>query len=212
MRVMERLLNTMRRLRGPEGCPWDQVQTHETLRPHLLEEAAEAVDAMAAGDAAHLAEELGDVLLQVAFHAVIGEEAGTFAYADVESAIVEKLVRRHPHVFGDVRVADADEVTRNWDAIKVEERGGVALDPAARVARSLPALRRAADLAGALGWRTEPELGRRSLDDVAGDPDALGPALVALAQAATDAGLDPELLLRDHVDARARTALQREPA
>ncbi len=210
MRVMERLLNTMRRLRGPEGCPWDQVQTHETLRPHLLEEAAEAVDAMTAGDATHLAEELGDVLLQVAFHAVIGEEAGTFAYTDVEGAIVDKLVRRHPHVFGDVEVADADEVTRNWQAIKLQERGGVALDPVARVPRSLPALRRAADLAAALGWRTDPALGRRSLDDLATDPDALGPALVALAQAATDAGLDPELLLRDHVDARARSAAKSE--
>jgi MazG family protein len=210
MRGMERLLNTMRRLRGPDGCPWDQVQTHETLRPHLLEEAAEAVDAMATGDPARLADELGDVLLQVAFHAVIGEEEGTFAYGDVEGAIVDKLVRRHPHVFGDVRVADADEVTRNWQAIKVQERGGVALDPAARVPRSLPALRRAADLANALDWHTDPDLGRRSLEDLAADPDALAPALVALAQAATDAGLDPELLLRDHVDTRAQATATSE--
>lgn len=210
MRIMERLLNTMRRLRGPDGCPWDQVQTHETLRPHLLEEAAEAVDAMAAGDPAHLADELGDVLLQVAFHAVIGEEEGTFAYVDVEGAIVDKLVRRHPHVFGDVSVADADEVTRNWEAIKVQERGGAMPDPAARVPRSLPALRRAADLGAALGWRTDPELARRSLEDLAADPDALAPALVALAQAAADAGLDPELWLRDHVDARARATAKIE--
>ncbi len=210
MRLMERLLNTMRRLRGPDGCPWDQVQTHETLRPHLLEEAAEAVDAMAMGDPAHLADELGDVLLQVAFHAVIGEEAGTFDYTDVEGAIVDKLVRRHPHVFGDVRVADADEVTRNWQAIKVQERGGVELQPAARVPRSLPALRRAADLAAALNWRSDPDLDRRTLADVAADPDALAPALVALAQAASDAGLDPELLLRDHLEARARAALESE--
>jgi XTP/dITP diphosphohydrolase len=201
---MERLLQTMRRLRAPDGCPWDQAQTHDTLRPYLLEEAAEAVDAMATGDPAHLAEELGDVLLQIAFHAVIGEEAGTFGYADVEAAIVEKLVRRHPHVFGDVEVADADEVLRNWKAIKAQETGGVPVAPGDRVPRSLPALRRAADLAVALGWRVDPDLERRALADVAADPEALAPALLALAQAAADAGLDPELLLRDHVDARRR--------
>lgn len=200
---MNRLLETMRRLRAPGGCPWDQAQTHESLRPYLLEEAAEAVDAIASGDAAHLAEELGDVLLQVAFHAVIGEEEGRFGYADVEDAIVQKLVRRHPHVFGDVAVADADEVVRNWQAIKADERGGAPRSPADGVARSLPALRRAADLAAVLGWRVPPELGRRALADVAMDPDALAPALLALAQAAADAGLDPELLLRDHVDRRA---------
>ncbi len=204
---MDRLLETMRRLRAPGGCPWDQAQTHETLRPYLLEEAAEAVDAMAAGDAGHLAEELGDVLLQVAFHAVIGEEEGRFGYADVEGAIVEKLVRRHPHVFGDVSVADANEVVRNWEAIKVRERGGVERSLADRVPRSLPALRRAADLASVLEWRVEPQLAHRTLADVAADPDALAPALLALAQAAADAGLDPELLLRDHVDARARAAV-----
>jgi XTP/dITP diphosphohydrolase len=208
MPTMDRLLATMRRLRAPGGCPWDQAQTHETLRPYLLEEAAEAVDAMASGDAAHLAEELGDVLLQVAFHAVIGEEEGRFGYGDVEDAIVEKLVRRHPHVFGDVAVADADEVVRNWNAIKARERGDAPRSPADRVPRSLPALRRAADLGSALGWRVAPDLARRALADVAADPDALAPALLALAQAAADAGLDPELLVRDHVDARARGAVE----
>lgn len=203
---MDRLLATMRRLRAPGGCPWDQQQTHLSLRPYLLEEAAEAVDAMTSGDAAHLAEELGDVLLQVAFHAVIGEEAGTFGYAEVEAAIVEKLVRRHPHVFGDVDVADADEVLRNWQAIKAAERGGAARAASERVPRSLPALRRASDLAAALDWRVDPALGRRTLGDVTGDPEALAPALLALAQAAADAGHDPELLLRAHVDARAAGA------
>jgi uncharacterized protein YabN with tetrapyrrole methylase and pyrophosphatase domain len=144
---MDRLLAIMRRLRGPGGCPWDQQQTHDSLRSHLLEEAAEAADAIAAGDPRELADELGDVLLQVAFHAVIGEEEGTFGYGDVESAIVDKLVRRHPHVFGDVEVDDAAHVLRNWQAIKAEERGGVARSAAERMPRSLPALRRAGDLA-----------------------------------------------------------------
>ncbi|CAN5669655.1 hypothetical protein BH23DEI1_BH23DEI1_24270 [soil metagenome] len=121
---MQELLEIMRTLRAPDGCPWDREQTHESLRPYLLEEAAEAVDALASGDPLTMADELGDVLLQVAFHAVIAEEAGTFAYDDVERAIVEKLRRRHPHVFADVRVADAAHVVRNWQAIKAEERAG----------------------------------------------------------------------------------------
>jgi NTP pyrophosphatase (non-canonical NTP hydrolase) len=200
---MERLLAIMRRLRAPGGCPWDQEQTHDSLRSHLLEEAAEAADAIAAGDPRELADELGDVLLQVAFHAVIGEEEGTFGYDDVERAIVDKLVRRHPHVFGDVEVDDAAHVLRNWQAIKAQERGGVARSAADRVPRSLPALRRAGDLAHALGWPVDAELARRTLGDVARDPGALAAGLALLAQAATAAGHDPELLLRDHVARRA---------
>ncbi len=199
---MDRLLAIMRRLRGPGGCPWDQEQTHESLRPHLLEEAAEAVDAMADGDPRVMADELGDVLLQVAFHAVIGEEAGTFGYRDVEDAIVEKLVRRHPHVFGDVAVHDADHVVRNWNAIKEHERGGVPRTAAERVPRSLPALRRAAELARALGWPPDEALTRRTLAEVGTDPAALAAALAQLAAAAADAGHDPELLLRDHLERR----------
>jgi XTP/dITP diphosphohydrolase len=203
---MDRLLAIMRRLRGPGGCPWDQEQTHESLRPHMLEEAAEAVDAISDGDPAVLADELGDVLLQVAFHAVIGEEAGTFAYEDVESAIVDKLVRRHPHVFGDVAVDDAAHVLRNWQEIKSRERGGAPRSAAERVPRSLPALRRAGELARALAWPADEAFAARSLRDVAGDPADLAEALLQLARAATVAGHDPELLLRDHVERRAATA------
>jgi len=199
---MERLLTIMRRLRGPGGCPWDQEQTHESLRPHLLEEAAEAVDAITDGDPAIMADELGDVLLQVAFHAVIGEEAGTFDYRDVESAIVDKLVRRHPHVFGDAVVDDADHVLRNWQAIKADERGGAPRTAAERVPRSLPALRRAGELARALGWPADEALAARRLSDLARDPDDLAEALLQLARAASEAGHDPELLLRDHLQRR----------
>ena len=91
----------MRRLRAPDGCPWDREQTHESLRPYLLEEAAEAADALRSSNPVEMADELGDVLLQIAFHAVIAEAAGTFSYEDIEGAIVNKLERRHPHVFGD---------------------------------------------------------------------------------------------------------------
>ena len=109
---MQKLLDTMRRLRAPGGCPWDREQTHESLRPYLLEEAAEAADAISAGDLGELPGELGDVLLQVVFHSVIAEEDGAFGYEDVENSIVEKLIRRHPHVFGTVTVSGSGEVMK----------------------------------------------------------------------------------------------------
>ena len=202
---MRRLLDTMRRLRGPGGCPWDREQTHETLRPYLMEEAAEAVDALASGDPGRMADELGDVLLQVAFHAVIAEEAGTFGYDDVESAIVDKLVRRHPHVFGDVAVAGVDDVLTNWKAIKAAERSGDGAperSPADGVPRSLPALRRAAELDRALAWRPDDDLAERPLSAVEADAASIGAALLYLVQQARRAGVDPELALRDALEAR----------
>jgi MazG family protein len=201
---MQRLLGIMRALRAPDGCPWDREQTHDSLRPYLLDEAAEAVDAIATGDPRLIAEELGDVLLQVAFHTVIAEEAGTFGYDDVEGSIVDKLTRRHPHVFADARVADAAGVLRAWQAIKAGERAtaGSSASTAERVPRSLPALRRAAELDRALGWSLDAELARRPLADVAADEETLAAALLQLAQAARRAGIDPELALRDHLEAR----------
>lgn len=209
---MDRLLEIMRRLRGPGGCPWDQEQTHDSLRRHLLEEAAEAVDAIGTGDPRVMADELGDVLLQVAFHAVIGEEAGTFGYADVETAIVDKLVRRHPHVFGDLQVADAAQVLRNWQAIKADERAGAPRSPAERVPRSLPGLRRAADLAGAFAWPPDEALAARPLRELAASPATLAEALLELAAAAGRAGHDPELLLRDLLERRSAAGAASAPA
>jgi XTP/dITP diphosphohydrolase len=114
----------MDRLRSPGGCPWDAQQTHDSLAPYLLEEAHEAVEAIAHGDRAHLAEELGDVLLQVVFHARVAEEAGEdgFDVDDVAGHLVDKLVRRHPHVFADGEAATPEEVERNWERIKADER------------------------------------------------------------------------------------------
>jgi MazG family protein len=205
---MQHLLEIMRTLRAPDGCPWDREQTHDTLRPYLMEEAAEAVDAIATGDARRIADELGDVLLQVAFHAVIAEEAGTFTYDDVERSIVDKLTRRHPHVFADVHVDDAAGVLANWQSIKADERAaapGAPESAAERVPRALPALRRASELDRALAWALDAEVGARALGEVAGDAESLGAALLYLAQAARRAGIDPELALRDHADARARS-------
>lgn len=204
---MQRLLETMRRLRAPDGCPWDRVQTHDSLRPHLLEEAAEAVDAIASDDPRRMADELGDVLLQVAFHAVIAEEAGRFDYGDIESAIVDKLQRRHPHVFGDVQVDDVDGVMDTWRAVKALERSALGLGepgPAEAVPRGLPALRRAAELDRALGWEPRPGVTASALEAAAssGDPAAVGAALLQLVQLARRAGVDPELALRDVVEAR----------
>jgi MazG family protein len=210
MGAMQRLLETMRTLRAPDGCPWDREQTHESLRPYLMEEAAEATDAIGTGDPRQIVDELGDVLLQIAFHAVIGEEAGTFGYDDVEGAIVDKLVRRHPHVFAGGAAADAAAVVRNWQAIKAAERRGAAADGAAvagasageRVPRSLPALRRAAELDKALDWDVDGRLAALPVGEVAADAASIAEALLYLVQRARRAGIDPELALRDHLEAR----------
>lgn len=119
------LLGVMDCLRDPErGCPWDREQTHESIRGSLLEEAYEAIDAIDEKDAAHLKEELGDVLLQTVFHAQLAQEAGAFDFAEVLHALREKLLRRHPHVFGEVEVRGTDDVLRNWETIKAGEKGG----------------------------------------------------------------------------------------
>ncbi|HJM44256.1 MAG: nucleoside triphosphate pyrophosphohydrolase [Nitrospinota bacterium] len=123
-RPFEDLVRIMADLRAEGGCPWDREQTHETLRPYLIEETHEVIGAIEAGSDADLAEELGDLLLQVVFHARIAEEEGRFTIRDVIGRIHEKLVRRHPHVFGDVRADTPEKVLRNWEAIKLRERAG----------------------------------------------------------------------------------------
>ncbi|HEY3071186.1 MAG TPA: nucleoside triphosphate pyrophosphohydrolase [Candidatus Limnocylindrales bacterium] len=115
------------RLRQPDGCPWDREQTHETLRKHLLEETYEVYDALAAGATPSLAEELGDLLLQVVLHAQLAAEEGVFDLTDVQAAIGSKIVRRHPHVFGDAQVRTASDVNRQWERIKSEERQAAAV-------------------------------------------------------------------------------------
>jgi XTP/dITP diphosphohydrolase len=206
---MTELLPIMRRLRGPGGCPWDQQQTHKSLRPYLLEEAAEAVDALATSDVHHIAEELGDVLLQVAFHAVIAEEAGTFRYEDIEQSIVQKLVRRHPHVFGDVAVSGADEVVTNWQAIKEKEkelalslskeRGGEG-EKGRGVPQSLPALMRAYELGKKLEW---PALRLNVTTEKTPTPETMGELLLAVVDYARSHKINPELALRDAANKRA---------
>ena len=122
MSSLAELVEVMARLRAPDGCPWDREQTHASLKPYLLEEAYEALEAIDASDDDELCSELGDVLLQVVFHAQIAAEQGRFSIEEVGRAIVDKLVRRHPHVFADATVDGADQVLKNWEQIKKEER------------------------------------------------------------------------------------------
>lgn len=122
MSNLEKLVETIKILRSPNGCDWDRAQTHKTIRQNMLEEAYEAVDAINSGDTKHLKEELGDVLLQVVLHAQIAEDEGEFNIEDVAGEINEKLIRRHPHVFGGLKVSSVDEILDNWEEIKKQEK------------------------------------------------------------------------------------------
>jgi len=138
------LKKLLRFLRGPEGCPWDREQTHETIRRNLLEEAYEASEAIAGNNTEDLIEELGDVLLQVLFHADIAEDADRFTLDDIADATCRKLIRRHPHVFGEVKAKNGDESLARWDEIKRQEKlHGTSSDAMLSIANNLPALWRA---------------------------------------------------------------------
>jgi len=197
---MDRLLAIMAKLRDPAGgCPWDLEQDFASIAPYTLEEAYEVDEAIRRGDMKELRGELGDLLLQVVFHARMAEEAGHFGFDDVAAGICEKLVRRHPHVFGgEAEIRTAEEQTRSWEAIKAAERaeGGRGADPLDDVPLALPALARAAKLQR----RAAREGLGAALPAPAGeelDAAALGERLFALAALANRAGVDPEQALRD---------------
>jgi MazG family protein len=219
---------TMSTLRA--SCPWDRRQTHASLAPHLIEESYEALDALEQGDHPALREELGDVLLQVAFHAAIAAERGPgeggYTIDDIADTLVAKLVRRHPHVFGDVSVGSADEVTRNWDDIKKAERaaklaaagtdagsGPGGAGPATPsvldgIVLGQPALSLAAQVlrrAGRAGYPAELAGDGPDGDGPDGDGPDLGHQLMRLVTRAQQAGLDPEAALR----ATVRTSMAR---
>lgn len=207
------------RLRLPDGCPWDREQTHTSLRPHLLEEAYEVLDALDSGDPLKLRDELGDLLFQIAIHAQLASEAGTFDLGDVSRAINEKLVRRHPHVFAGTMV-DGGDLLIQWEQIKRAERTAAAEDGEARpssivdgVPRSLPALFAAERLQErAARVRLVPPRIQLPLD--VDDQEFLGDLLFDLVAEARDRGFDAEAALRDanarfaarvgRVEARAR--------
>lgn len=230
---LDPVVAVMARLRGVDGCPWDREQTHATLRRYLIEEAYEAVEAIGRDDLDGLKDELGDVLLQVVFHAQIAQERGDFNIDDVVAQITNKLIRRHPHVFGSVAVKGAADVVRNWEAIKAAEKGS---DSAASsildgVGKGLPALMRAYQVqrkAAGVGFdwssldgpldKLHEELGELRAASEAGDPRAvaaeLGDLLFSVVNVARFLSVDPELALSDtivrfqrrfaHIEAKAR--------
>jgi XTP/dITP diphosphohydrolase len=191
------LVATMDRLRSPGGCPWDAEQTHESLVPHLIEEAHELVEAIETGDRDHIVEELGDVLLQVAFHARIGQEDpdSPFGIDDVAGGIVDKLVRRHPHVFGESDDLTAEELAESWEHLKAAEKPH-RTTLLAGIPEDLPALARANKAVGRLQ-----SAGRLDLAQAAAAGDDLGSRLFALVLEARDKGEDPEAALRAAVRA-----------
>jgi XTP/dITP diphosphohydrolase len=185
------LVEVMDRLR--RSCPWDREQTHESLARYLLEEAYETLEAIDAGDREHLREELGDLLLQVMFHARIAAEDAEEPWDvdDVAGGIVEKLIRRHPHVFAGVEVADADEVNANWESIKAAEKGrGTALEG---IPLALPALARADKV---LSRAERAGLGGLSVPQDASPADRIGGRLLDVVRAARTEGVDAEQALR----------------
>jgi tetrapyrrole methylase family protein/MazG family protein len=141
--TFEQLVSIMRKLRAPGGCPWDAEQTHESLTRYLLEETYEVIEAIDEKSPHHLKEELGDLLLQPVFHAAIAEEAGEFTVEDVISTLCDKLIRRHPHVFGDLEIRDSAQQVENWEKIKKQEKGGERPSALSGVPAHLPALLKA---------------------------------------------------------------------
>jgi XTP/dITP diphosphohydrolase len=186
------LVAVMDRLRSPGGCPWDAKQTHQSLVPHLIEETHELVEAIESGDRTHMAEELGDVLLQVAFHARMAQEHpdSPFGIDDVAGGIVDKLVRRHPHVFAEADAGTAQDVAASWEHIKAAEKPH-RTSPLDGVPEGLPALARANKAAARLATA-----GRFDLALAAAEGDDLGSRLFALVLEARDNGQDPEAALR----------------
>ena len=207
-RPLDRLLAIMRRLRDPErGCEWDVAQTFATIAPYTIEEAYEVADAIARGDLAELKDELGDLLLQVVFHARIAEERGAFAFEDVATAIADKLERRHPHIFSDAETGGH----HLWEQIKADERAAKQDASAlAGVALGLPALTRAEKLgrrAARVGFDWPDASGPRAkIDEELGEIDAavtmaevedeIGDLLFSVANYARHRGIDPEVALR----------------
>jgi XTP/dITP diphosphohydrolase len=184
-----RAVAVMDQLRSPGGCPWDAAQTHRSLAKYLVEETYETLEAIETDDMALLREELGDLLLQVLFHARLAEElpeGERFSIDDVASDLVAKLVHRHPHVFADVKVDGADEVNENWERLKAAEKAR------GSIVEGVPMGQPALALAAKLVSRAQ-----RAGTDVPIAGDGVGPRLLALVREAVIAGVDPELALRE---------------
>jgi uncharacterized protein YabN with tetrapyrrole methylase and pyrophosphatase domain len=195
MKKFDELLEVATRLNGPKGCPWDQKQTFLTLQPYVLEEAHEVIEAVDSGDDRKIVEELGDLLYTIVFYAKVGERENRFIMEDVIESIREKLIRRHPHVFGDVKVNQMEEIVTRWEAIKKEEKGHEerksVLDG---IPKTLPQLLKAQKILKRIR-RTQSSL----LPEKSSEPlseESVGKKLLDLILQATDADIDGESALR----------------
>lgn len=214
MEEFDRLVEIFEKLRSPGGCPWDAQQDHGSISRCIIEEAYELFDAIEAGDAEHMCEELGDVLLQVVFHSIIARDLGEFTLTDVINGLATKLVSRHPHVFGDTRADTACEVVRNWEKIKGGEKGKShrqsILDGIPKSLPSLLAARKIQAAASRVGfdWRDARDVldkireetrelsGALDMDDAASVKDEIGDMLFSVVNLARLCGVDPESALR----------------
>jgi len=213
MSAIDELIEIVARLRAPDGCPWDREQTHASLRGSLLEEAYEVVEAIEENDDVHLREELGDLLLQVAMHSQFASETGRFTFHDVAAGLSEKLVRRHPHVFGETRAPDTEAVLKRWEEIKRAEKGNTQVSVLDNVSTALPSLmhaekigKRAARVgfdwehAGEVIAKIREELAE--VEEVLASTDAdrieeeIGDLLFAVTNLARKAKVEPEVALR----------------
>jgi tetrapyrrole methylase family protein/MazG family protein len=192
---LDTVMRVAERLRAPDGCPWDREQTHASLRPHLLEEAYEALAALDSGDPARLRDELGDLLFQIAIHAQLAREEGTFDANDVARRLNEKLIRRHPHVFAGKAIVGGDLLAQ-WEQIKREEQGEGTKSLLGGVPRELPALFAAERMLERVA-RVKIEPPRLDLPLDIDDQDFLGELLFDVVAAARDSGFDAETALRE---------------
>lgn len=186
-------------LRAPGGCPWDREQTHESIKRNLIEEGYELIEAIDGGKPEKIADESGDLLLQVVFHAIIGKDCGEYEIDDVTDAICRKLIHRHPHVFGDTEVSGSGEVLKNWDAIKRADREQKSIAAELRgVSQYLPALMRAEKIqkkAEKAGY-TDPH----TIGDASAEAEQCGQILFATVQMCRRSGVDPELALKEYTE------------
>jgi tetrapyrrole methylase family protein/MazG family protein len=211
--TFEQLVSIMRKLRAPGGCPWDAEQTHESLTRYLLEETYEVIEAIDEKSPQHLTEELGDLLLQPVFHAAIAEESGTFTIDDVITTLCEKLIRRHPHVFGDLEITTSHQQVENWEIIKQQEKGSERPSALSGIPEHLPALLKAhkiGEKASRVGfdWEHADQVFAKVMEELhefeeawaGGDPtrmeDELGDLLFAIANLGRFLSLNPEEALR----------------
>ena len=213
--TIEDLIDIMEKLRMPGGCPWDMEQTHQSIKHNIIEEGYELIEAIDGGDPEKIADESGDLLLQVVFHAQMGKEAGEYAFEDCVNKVCEKLIHRHPHVFAGDSAKDADEVLEKWNKIKREDRGQeTAAMELAGVSKGLPALMRAEKVqkkAGKNGYvfptpsaSAESVSGMMKIIDGTDDTETaekyIGKMLFELVSAANALGVEPELALSKHID------------